>query len=82
MGSFADSCTIDGSCEISSIVNFLITNKSKLVQLCLDDDKMLDLKKFDIVFYSILNNNIMTALTTSTRITTMIFNILDINKIK
>lgn len=63
------------------MVNFLVANRSKFVQICLDDDKNLDLKTFDFIFQSIIDNNIRTALDASVRVTAVILYILDVNKI-
>lgn len=63
------------------MVNFLIANKTKIMQLCLEDDRNLDLVKFDVIFQNIIQNNIRTALEASIRITAVILDILDVNKI-
>lgn len=66
---------------ISAMVNFLVANRGKFVQICLEDDKNLDLDKFDFIFHKIMENEIRTAFEASIRITTIILNILDVNKI-
>lgn len=68
--------------SILSKINFLIANKNKLMQRCLQDDKTLDLKLFEIVFHAIMENKITTALGASIRLTAIILDILDINNIK
>ena len=67
---------------ILDIVNFLTANKNKIMQICLDEDKNLDLNVFELIFQSIIRNDNRTALDASIRITSLIFDILDANKIK
>lgn len=66
---------------ISPMVNFLIAHREKIMQICLAEDKNLDLKKFDIIFRNIVNDDILSAMMNNTRLTTLIIKILDINKI-
>ena len=64
------------------MVNFLSANKNKIMQVCLEEDKNLDLNKFELIFQSVIRNDNITALAASTRITALIFDILDANKTK
>lgn len=72
----------DTEFEISSMVSFMSANRNKIMQICLDDDKNLDLSLFEMIFQNIIENNIRSALVASTRITVIIFNILDVNNIR
>lgn len=74
---------IDSSVEeISSMVNFLIANRSKIMQICMGSDKNLDLDTFDLIFQKIVEKDITTALTVNIKVTALILDILDNNKIK
>lgn len=65
--------------KISPMINFMTANKKKIMQVCLDDDMLLDLMKFDEVFEHIMNDKIDCALVCSKRITAIILDILDYN---
>lgn len=65
--------------ETSSMVNFLIANRSKLMQLCMNDDRTLSLCAFDIIFQSLLEKDIVTATSKSMRITALLLDILEAN---
>lgn len=67
--------------EISSMVNFLEANRVKLMQVCLEDKRDLDLEVFQFVFQKIMENDIKTAYNANKRITAIIINILDLNNI-
>lgn len=67
--------------NISPMVNFLITNRNKLVQICLEKFKNFNLEEFDIILQSIMKNDYRTALTVSKKTTALILEILDVNKI-
>lgn len=67
--------------EISAMVNFLVANRNKIMQVCLEDDKSLQLDTFNMVLQRIIENDIRSALVGSTRITALILDILDVNKI-
>lgn len=74
----ADNCERN---DLSSMVNFMITNKNKLVQLCLENNTTMDLYKFDQIFNSILYNDIDSAFNVDAKITAVILNIFDRNNI-
>ena len=71
-----------GNSGILDMVNFLAANKNKIMQICLEEDKNLDLNIFELIFQSIIKNDNRTALAASNRITALIFDILDANKTK
>lgn len=75
-----DASSFDNS--ISPMVNFLVANRNKLMQICLDTFKNLDLEQFDYLLQKIMENDFRTALTTNKRTTVLILEILDANKIK
>lgn len=62
-----------------SMVNFLVANRSKLMQLCLDDNRNLGVDGFYTIFQSLIANDIATALKRSLRTTVLLVDILDIN---
>lgn len=67
--------------DISPIVSFLVANRNKLMQICLETCRDLTLEKFDFILQKIMMNDYRTALITSKQTTVLILDILDINKI-
>lgn len=63
------------------MVNFLMANKSKLMQLCMDDNSKLNLDDFYTIFESIINKDVATAVSKSIRTTALLLDILDVNNI-
>lgn len=72
---------VEESQEISSMVNFLLANKNKIMQICMAADDQLDFEKFDEIYQNLLQKNIASALDASMRITILILDILDTNNI-
>lgn len=68
--------------EISAMVNFLVANKNKIMQICLEDDKSMELSVFENIFQNVLENKITPALLAGTRVTAIILDLLDVNNIK
>lgn len=64
------------------MVNFLVANREKLMQICLEENKNLDLKIFENLFQNIIANNITAAFNIDKKQTVIILSILDANKIK
>lgn len=66
--------------ESSSIVVFLNANRSKLMQMCMEEDQI-DLNTFDTIFKSLMEGDTITALNASVRTTVLLLDIIQSNNI-